>query len=201
MAGEHVAHDVGGARRVAASLEGDGAEGLNQRVVGAERGAEVEFDKGVVVSALIHEDARAVVADDDALRRVEAQHPVVALERLFVLAGEAVERGLDELHAGVVGGLLGENLDPRARLLPLAAREVDEDHVEPRFEQLRVEGERALEGDFGALVVFGAAEALDDEVGVGRAEGAVGEGEFGVERDGAWKCSMEASESSRASVW
>ncbi len=185
VAFEHFAHELDRRDGVAAAARHDGAEGLDERVVRLHLRAEVEFGERVVVARLVHQHARAVVAHDDAFRRVHLEHPAEAFERVVVATVEARERGRDELHAHVVRRLGAHQLDPRARLLLLAARQIDEDHVEPRLQQLRVERERLLESLLGALVVFGAAEALDDAVGVGAAQSAVREREVGVEFDGA----------------
>src|SRR5207248_3059504 len=95
--------------------------------------AEVEFGQGVVEAPLVHQNARAVVADDDALRRIYLEHTAEAFERFDVSPVESRERGGDELHANVVRRFPAHLLYPLARLRLLAAREVDEDHVESRL--------------------------------------------------------------------
>ncbi len=83
---------------------------------------------------LVHEDARAVVAGDDARRGVEARELVEGSERAFVLAVEAVQSALDEIDRRLVRCLLREPRHFGARLLLLAARKIDEDHQDARLD-------------------------------------------------------------------
>src|SRR5205823_14171086 len=130
---------------------------------------------------LVHEDARAVVAGDDARRRVQARELVEGSERTVVFAVEAVERALDEVDRRLVRGLLREACDFGARLTLLAAREVYEDHQDARLDDVGVEFERAREGVLREFIVLDAAQALQNFVGEARAESAVRERERGVE--------------------
>src|SRR5436305_121408 len=112
--------------------------------------AEIEFGQGVVEASLVHEHPRAVVADDDALCRIYLEHAAETFERFFVSPVEARERGGDELHANVVRRFPSHLLNPLARLRLVAAREIDEDHVESSLKKFRVARERTTEGFFGA---------------------------------------------------
>ena len=170
---------------VAAAGREDCAHGFDVRVVRLHLRAEFEFGFGVVESALVDEDLRAVVADDDSLRRVDLDHAVVGFERVVVACVEARECGRDELHAHVVRRFAAKALDLTPRLLLLAVREQYEEHVQTRFEQVGPERERALERGLGLRVVLLPAVTLDDAVGVSAAQGAPGEREIFVQLDGA----------------
>src|SRR5205085_8282956 len=98
---------------------------------------------------------------------------------------EARERGRDELHAHVVRRFAAQALDLTPRLLLLAVREQYEEHVQARFQEVRLERERSLECGLGFRVVLLPAVALDDAVGVSASERAPREREVLVEFDGA----------------
>ena len=84
------------------------------------------------------------------------------------------------MHADIVRHLSPELREELARLLFLAARHVDEDHVHARFKVLRVERERFVKLFLSDVIVLCVAEAFANEIGVAAAQGAVREREVGV---------------------
>ena len=125
-------------------LVDDGAEAKINRAQGD---TAVKRDQGqrIVEATLIDENSRAVVAGDDTLRRVQARHPVETTQGSLIITIETAQGAGDEMHADIVGHLAAQAREKFARLSFLAAREMDEDHVHPRFKVLRVERQRLLE--------------------------------------------------------
>ena len=139
VAAQHLGHRPHGAFEVAVVGADDGLERLDERVVGLHLRAQLKLGRGVVVAVLVEEDARAVVADDDALGRVDLEHAAVGVERVLVAAVEACDGRGGELRADVVGRLALELRGQRARARLVATRQLDKDHVEPRLEQTGLE--------------------------------------------------------------
>src|ERR1043165_3901025 len=112
------------------------------------------------VLTLVHENARAVVTSEDAFAGIQPHHAIETAQRLFIITVESRHYTAHKPHARIVRIFVSQQLDFRARLLLLPAREIDEHHVHARFEQSRIELERLAKRVLRLFVIAGLAQAL-----------------------------------------
>ncbi len=166
----------------AAVEEGHGEERLEQRVLGLGGAALVDLRDRLLEPALVRVDPCLVDGHEHEVLRVHLEEPIVEGERAVVQAVEPVHHRRHEQHRRVVGHLAQQLLDAGVGLVLVAVVEVDVDHLQPRVDDRRVDGEGVLERALGEHVVLGAAPALRVEH-VAAAERRVGAREVGVLAD------------------
>ena len=96
-----------------------------------------------------------------------------------------MHRAFDEIERRVVRKLLFQKIDFRARFFLFAARQINQNHQDARFRDVRVIHKRLAESGFGVSVIFGVAHSLKNAVGVTRAQTAVSKRKMRVKLDGA----------------
>ena len=131
--------------RIAAPLAAYGSEyevgaGLN---VGnrLNRGAGAYFGERFIKPGEVGENARAVVANDDALIRIEFQHSIQTSQRFVVIAIQPGDDGPHKVHARIVRSFASQFINRRPGFSFLAARKIDKHHVQARFQQMRIKRE------------------------------------------------------------
>src|SRR5258705_8641549 len=97
----------------------------------------VEFVQSLTCLPQGVKDSRAIVIGIDALIGVESSGAVEVAQSVVIIPVEPVKIGCYAMHGCVVRGLAQQALNLGARLLFLAAREIDKDHVEACFNEPR----------------------------------------------------------------
>ena len=94
-----------------------------------------------------------------------------------------MQRGFNKVNDRLIRRFAPRLRNLFARLLLLAAPQIDEDHQHPRFSQLRINRECAGKSDFGTFVIFRAAKAFEDSIDVRSSQAIKGQRKVGIEFD------------------
>src|SRR5438128_5040838 len=139
------------------------------------------------MSALIEKDQSAVIADHDEGGRIEMHQPIVTSQRSIVFAVQAMQRRLDEMHDGFVRRFASHARHFLAGFLFLSSPQADKHHQHARFDNVRVDGQGAVESAFGLFKVFEATESFEDAIDLTGAETVISKSEFRIQLNRAGK--------------
>src|ERR1044071_1927895 len=99
------------------------AERFDERMIGFECGALIEFGERFIVKPLIEKNARAVIARDHALRRIQSRHALEAPQSLLVITVEPGHDATCEVNTRIVRGFASQLLGHLAGALLFATRQ------------------------------------------------------------------------------
>ena len=176
MLGKNLRQQISSAGCFAAVVKHARAKRFDQRVIRFDLCSFIKFSQGVCVSCLIHENARAIVADDDPLSRIQTGHSIKTAQRFFVVAIQSRQHGAGKVHTNVIRSFVSQFLGGAPGLLLFSPGHVDKDHVHARLEQFRIDGQRSLECFLRARVVIRFAQTFANAVGVGATQCALSQG-------------------------
>src|SRR5256885_2852796 len=129
------------------------------------------------------ENASAVVVSIYTFFGIQTGRQSKTAKRLLVFPLETIQSGCYPMNRGVVWRFLEQHFDFSARLLFLATRQVAEDHVQPCFQELGIEGERFGKSGRGQLVILWFAKLIENPRAVAHTEAGMSERERWIELD------------------
>ncbi len=119
---QHLLHQSGSGIHLAAVEKHARPECSDQRMVRLQPGALIEFEQCVFVASLIHENARAVVAGDDQLGRIQAHHASETAQCAIILAIQTRQHTPHKVYTDVARILIAQSLNLFTGTLLFVAR-------------------------------------------------------------------------------